>query len=167
METGPIRRTESKVEILKPEVRREALLRRGREGLQAVPFDPVRVKNQEQLGRAVDDAAAVVKVHAGVGNEALGVRETTTRHFAITVDGEVIIVKAEPTVVNKWISYPDMPAKFLTQEQAKNTPYAGKTALEWAAHGGKIPECVVQVGGQFYPATPKDIIVTTEFRYRK
>src|SRR3954465_3017629 len=93
METGNReipRLLENRVEEVEPEVRRAALILRGREGLQEVPFDPTFVKNQEQFGKTVDDVVAMAEVHAKFGDQALGVRETTTRRFILTVGGDTI-----------------------------------------------------------------------------
>jgi hypothetical protein len=159
---------ENRVEMIEPEVRREILILRGREGLKEIPFDPFVVKNQEQFGKTVDNAVAMAEAHAKYGDEALGVRETTTRRFNITVDGEIIQAnEANPKIVNKWISYKDMPARFLTPEQASNTQYSGRTALDWATRNGKTPERVVVAGDRYYPATNRDVIVPTEAKILK
>jgi hypothetical protein len=159
---------ENKIEILEPEITREILVRRGREGLTTIPFSPSLVKNQEQFDRTVNDVDYIAQTHAKFGEDPLGVRETTIRQFEITVNGETISVKeADPLVVNKWISYEGMPAKLLSQEEARKYPYAGKTALDWATKEGKVPEKVVQAGGQFYPATNRDVIVPSKLPYRR
>lgn len=162
--SGEIGRISESVEVLEPQVAREVLYvdRESHGGLLSKGFDPSIVKNQEQFGRGVDDAAAMTKAHEGFGETGLGVRETTVRQFTITVGGEKIAVQdAIPSVRTTWVG--DEHVRIMTADEASKVEHGGQTALDWATYGRVAPERVVKAQNRlFYPASSRDNVVVVD-----
>ncbi len=152
------------VEVLEPQVVREVLYvnERGRERLLAKPFDPASVKNQEQFGRGVDDAPAMVKIHEQFGERGLGVRVTTTGRYDISVGGERRTVQdSRPNVITTWVG--DEHVRLMSPDEASKVDFGGRTALDWATTGGVAPERVVKAANRlFYPASAKDKVAVVD-----
>ncbi len=161
------RPTEEPIKEVEPEIVREVLVRKGH-ALIAKSFDPFVVRNQEQFGPDKDDAPSMALAHEDFGEQALGVRVTTRRQFQLTVGREMISAQETlPKIVTSWISWSNFPSRMLTPDEARKTPHGGRTALDWATHGGVVPEMVVQAGGYYYPASRNDRIVNTPLKARR
>jgi hypothetical protein len=155
------------VETLPSQITRTLILISGRDELSTRPLDEDLVANQKQFGKDTDDYAAMVSVHqsnAAVlrdnsGTEKyLGIHEEVRRKVRVMMSGKPITYLEEtPDARNIWVGDN---VQLLTPDQAANTPYGGRTALDWAKAGGKTPEMVVRASnGYFYPANAKDIVV--------
>lgn len=148
------------------EVTRRLIVVENRSGIQLKDFDPWVVDNQAQFGEREDDVASMVRAHEnakyqGTGTRVLGVsvdkRDTLER---VLPDGTSIrFVEDPPRTVNHWVGES---VQLLTPEEASKTPYAGKTALEWASQGGVTPAMVVRANNSyFYPAGINDKVVSS------
>lgn len=164
MEKNELGKPEQRVEVLEPSVVREILfVEDDHSGLKTKPFDSILVEHQIRSGRGIDDPVQMVLMHDNFGEKELGIRETTKQQYSITIDKKQIVTEEKkPSVKNIWISWANKFCKLLTIDEARETQYGGKSALEWATtDGGKVPEMVIRASnGYFYPATSKDEVVT-------
>lgn len=149
--------------LLPEEIRRQLIVVRGRSGLLFEDFDNWLVENQAKFGKGTDDYVAMVQVHdsskMGPGEKVLGIHEEVSKRCTVVIDGkETEFVEANPQIRNIWVGEY---ANLLTPEEAANTPYSGRTALDWATQGGKTPEMIIRANnGYFYPATKNDVVMS-------
>lgn len=144
-----------------PEITERQLIGIGVRGgrLLTVPFNPSIVIDQSNMGIFGSEYRSMILAHGRVTtlHRIFGIHEEVRRRFLITVGGQQReVMDSQPIVRNVWMG--DEIRLYPTSE-ASHIPYMGQTALSWATIDGQVPEMVVKIENNYYPATENDIVI--------
>lgn len=143
-------------------VYRQLIIIKGRSGPLLRDYDKGVMRNLEWMDHGPDDFGSIVRGHQNTDStiKVLGIYEEIRKRCVVVVDGvDTEFHEATPKYKNIWVGEH---VKLLTPEEAAETHYGGRTALDWASQGGPKPKMVVRANdGYFYPANVNDVVIST------